>query len=203
VNIKRNFEMSNLILIAGMSGVGKTTLIEKIKQGEYPVLSDQLGMCDTSSWSDHQAYQAVNMDLSNVGNLIVHYDIHARFSERTRMFDYCEELFCNFECINVVTLIASQEVLVERQKGRLYRKIALYFKYLFKSSDEELYKKVTVSEIFRILKKVRAYKKGISHQRDDRWLTYISQLSVDNHYVINCSEPYATETYMADKLSSH
>jgi len=195
--------MSGLIFIAGMSGVGKTTLIEKIKRGEYPLLADQLGITDLSSWPDCMAFQAVNMDLSKIGNLIVHYDIHARYSERTGEFDYCQELFLNFEHINIVTLRASQEVLVERQKGRLHKKIGLYFKRRFKVSGEALYKKVTILEIFRVRKKIRAYKQGISHQLDDRWLTYISQLSVDNHYVINCSEPYATETYMADKLSSH
>lgn len=133
------------------------------------------------------------MDLSKVDELIVHYDTYKRYSEETGEFPYCHELFSKFERVNIITLRASEKALVGRQKARLYKKLRLYFKGLFKS-DEASSSKITLPQVLWLWKKLKRYKQGISHRLDNKWLTHLKQHSVENNWVIDSSAPYADMT---------
>jgi len=73
--------MSKLVIIGGISFSGKSFLIKKILQGEYPLLCKQLGILDLASWDFVLASDFKNLDLSKIDQLVVHFDLYAQRSE--------------------------------------------------------------------------------------------------------------------------
>jgi hypothetical protein len=59
-----------------------------------------------------------------ISRLIVHYDLHSFYSEGNN-FDYIHELISNSDSVTVLTLCASRRILIQRNRKRMVKILAL------------------------------------------------------------------------------
>jgi len=109
-------KINKLLLIAGPTSVGKTTLIRRILKGEEMELIRRLGLDDISNWRAVDADQLDGLDEKYIENLILHYDILRPWGRGPQVYEKDEALDlldCSSHVI-ILTLWASPEVLVDR-----------------------------------------------------------------------------------------
>lgn len=139
---KNVIQTDQLLVFAGLSCAGKTTLIEQIQKGNLEPLSEQLGIIEPDMWTIINAVDLSKMDQDFMTRLILHYDIYSQYSGNER-FNYLTELIDKSKKVLFVTLYASPEALKQRIKARLINSFnylldkpqkyeAGYFKGLFK-----------------------------------------------------------------------
>ncbi|NQV03403.1 MAG: hypothetical protein HQ542_12205 [Bacteroidia bacterium] len=72
------WKTTELIIIAGPSCVGKSTLINRIQQGEVPNLCDQLGIDDPSMWVYIDAISLPKLCYP-IQRMVLHYDTYHQY----------------------------------------------------------------------------------------------------------------------------
>ena len=108
--------MKRLILIAGPSCAGKTTFIASLLDGN-PELKQVLCVTNPSEWVSLEARQLDKVDILEINNLILHYDVIEQYTESS--YRHISELFANYEDIIIITLFASPFFLLLRNTNRL------------------------------------------------------------------------------------
>ncbi|QEF99650.1 bifunctional 3-demethylubiquinone-9 3-methyltransferase/ 2-octaprenyl-6-hydroxy phenol methylase [Stieleria maiorica] len=91
IGYKRRIE--NLIVIAGPTSAGKTTLKNKLASGQANELCKELGIGDISCWQQMEFYDLINHPRAELPNVIMHYDFHARLKwnlEHEQMFEFVD-----------------------------------------------------------------------------------------------------------------
>lgn len=170
----------SLIIIAGVSGVGKSTLIRRLCQGELPSLCAQLGMdspCLYSCWAGRQLLKQPEILDAQV---ILHYDFLHIASLQTDI-KYLPDVVHNRTSITVLTLCASADELQHRIQLRFYRALQ---QFSFRPD------KFRGKRIIRLYKTRNLYKdthRSLSLYRT--WSEGLRQgVSVDNHLILDCSD---------------
>jgi hypothetical protein len=130
------FNSEQLIIFAGPTCSGKTALIELIKKGELCSFAEQLGITDPQKWSYIKAFDLYKAPQCFVGQLVLHYDFHAHYSNDNKTFNNLSELAGKSDNVFLVTLCALPDVLLKRNSLR----IADIFKNLLHKPQE--YKKI-------------------------------------------------------------
>jgi hypothetical protein len=113
-------QKSQLVIIGGPSCSGKSLLIDKIKQGDRSCLCEQLGIDDPSLWNYVFAAKLPHVLKLNVKRLVVHYDLHSRYSQENGFY-YFNELINNYESIIVLTLCIPPKTLIQRNRRRMIK----------------------------------------------------------------------------------
>ncbi len=182
--------VNQLIIIGGPSRAGKSFLIENMKQGDCPYLCDQLGIIDPSSWNYLMADSLNKEQRPMIEKLVVHYDFYAQYSKKEG-FNYLSELITNSNSVVVLTLFVPPEILIQRNKSKLWEALKLPF-YL------SAYKR---KHLFKLWKKQRAYQKGLSVFLYERWSDFFSRNSVAAHWILdfNESDNWIAQPYIIDK----
>ena len=150
-------QINHLVIVGGPSAVGKTTLLRKIRQGDYPCLREQLDIANPSSW----LYTAANQltykdDVPNLGNqpfinlpssclyikkrkllevrqpsidrIIIHYNFMKRHPPKNGP-QFLPDLISRSCRVSTLTLCTSSSVLFQRITSRL---IKLSASFLFR-----------------------------------------------------------------------
>jgi len=105
-----------MLVIAGPTSVGKSTFIEKLRDGEFPELEKELGFHDLKNWESQTGGSLMNLKQAKVDSMIFHYDflrVHFR-SERTPDRDPVMDVLGVADEITFITLTAPREVLLKR-----------------------------------------------------------------------------------------
>ena len=63
-----------LVLVAGPTASGKTTIITRLLSGQAPSLADALGIDDVKSWRGCDLHGIMRDSSIDLGNIVVHYD---------------------------------------------------------------------------------------------------------------------------------
>ena len=114
--------IKRLIVIAGPTSAGKSTLIEDLERGQASQVAERLDMGDSSTWQymDPQDFRKVE-DLE-MDRVVLHLDFLSRLKwdiEDYRRMPYME-LFGGAERINVLTLgVEPDQLLRQFQKGEI------------------------------------------------------------------------------------
>ncbi len=116
---------NQLILIAGPSCVGKSTLIDRIQDGKVPLLCDQLGLDTALSYTFISASKLPNLSQSIIKRLVVHYDFYRQHTPDG--FNYLSELVKKYDTITILTLWTSSEILLLRERSRVIQAVSLFF----------------------------------------------------------------------------
>ncbi len=171
--------VKSLIIIAGVSGVGKSTLIERIKQGELPDLSVQLGILSPSLYSCWQGEQLNGQAKTLDAQAILHYD-----------FLYIASIQSDINClpdavntqtdITVLTLCASVDELQRRIYLRFCRALRQF------SFRPDTYRG---KRLIRLYKTMNIYKN--THRTLSLYHSWsegvLQEMRVDTHLILDCS----------------
>jgi hypothetical protein len=109
--------MKRLIVVAGLSCSGKSTLIAALQRGELPALQRTLEIGDPLDWAYVQACDLPTLQGMYARQMVLHYDIQAQRS--INGYRYIAGLLRNANQAVFVTLYAQPEVLVVRNWSRL------------------------------------------------------------------------------------
>jgi hypothetical protein len=108
-----------LIVIAGPPCAGKTTLVSRVREGEYPSLCQQLRVDDPLLWTHVNAVQLPEISQSTIEQMVLHWDICTQRSPKG--YDCLSELMSKSDDIVLLTLWTSPEILRRRNRSRLIR----------------------------------------------------------------------------------
>ena len=172
-----------LVIVAGPSAVGKSTLFDNLLQGNLIQLQEQLGIEKTSSFISLDAQFLPKVTESFIDRLILHYDILYRYST-TGDFSYISDLISNSKNVAVLTLCARYKTLSKRFNRRVIRASALFLVKPGKQRAKKMFTKwnrrltyFTLSNLFH------SYGKWSELMRDQ---------SVETHLLLDPAGPDVT-----------
>lgn len=108
-----NSPTRQLLLIAGPSRVGKSTLIKRIGKGELAAQFRGLGLDKISGWETMSAGQLFMNPAYRPTCLIVHFDLYAQLHKRTR-YGRLKGLLSQYDEVYALTLCAQYRILKAR-----------------------------------------------------------------------------------------
>jgi len=111
-------DTNQLIIVAGPSASGKTTLINEIRQGNHSKLHNHISELGTEKFRFINAIRLSKVTRSFIPRLCVHYDF-LRQHNMKRGFLVLPDLIPRSKSVKIVTLCAPAHVLSERISSRL------------------------------------------------------------------------------------
>jgi hypothetical protein len=113
--------IDHLLIVGGTTASGKSTLIDKLTQGEFHGIAEGIGMDPRDNWIYSDAVRIRNILSQRVGNVIYHYDLLRAFESDT--YTYSREQGMDvLDCAGkrtVVTIWCDPEVMCRRQQPKL------------------------------------------------------------------------------------
>ena len=168
--------IDRLVLIGGPSCVGKSFLINKIKQDDCPDLCKQIGIEDPSLWSYLGAGNLACMPRS-MNSLIVHYDI-CRFSSKENI-PPLQKLLRRSDHITALTLCIPSRILTRRVTLRLCKR----FISLWLPSSPYL---LQLRRLIYLYRKRKAFKLGtLAPDLYETWFDVLEDFSVESHWLLD------------------
>ena len=197
-------QTNQLIILAGPSGVGKSYLINKIKQGECSRLCKQLGMLNPSSWRYVGVPGLKKIHQPIIERLVLHYNLYDGFkhlhfcSSHVTLF-LPNELINNADTIIIVTLLVPRSILVKRLNSRLLKK---FFQLIGVRETKNYNSGQLLAKILDLLKKRKAVKCREIDLLYEKWFSYLNRFNITNHLLLDSSQPYDMRAYpyKKDKL---
>lgn len=110
-------QTKNLVVIAGPSAVGKSTLLEKIQQNKLPYLSRQVGVEDPDSYLYLSPRTLVLLPQNYIENVVFHYDMLLHYGSRG-CFPYLPGLISGSSNAIVLTLCIPNQLLINHISSR-------------------------------------------------------------------------------------
>ncbi len=120
-------QVNKLLVIAGPSCVGKSTLIERLQEGKLPTISRQLKIGDPSlwtfaEWDFAETHGTAHTPTLEISQLVLHYNflrvLRRDARRRTHEEDPALHILTTSRDITFVTLWSSPDVLALRVKSR-------------------------------------------------------------------------------------
>lgn len=174
------FHSKQLVIIAGVSAVGKTTLIKNIRLSECALLRKQLGIVTTSSWTFINANEILNLDQLDLKHTVVHYDICGRHAQNGN-HEHIGKIIERSEHTLVLTLVASHKVMSTRMALRI----------------QSTLRKFTLLKLKIVLRQLNKWLKYRTYfplyARYGKWFHYLSQWEIAEHLVLDTSMPATKE----------
>jgi len=171
--------MKRLILIAGPSCAGKTTFISSIL-ARNPELKELLCIIDPAEWTSLEARQLHTVDIREINNLVLHYDILEQHTASD--YRHIPELLDGYEDIIVITLVTSASCLLLRNTIRLLNCI---FDRLFRQTGKI---RSGNRKLSRLWQKENTYlNNGSVNAVYENWLSYIDNFMMNKHLLFETS----------------
>jgi len=172
--------MGKLILVAGLPGAGKTTIISKIRNGSMSSLQEILGNYENSEWTYMIATQLDNCSIDNIRYLVLHYDL---FAQRLPSgYRYLPELTQRFGQVIIVTLIASSCLLSLRNGSRLIKHL---IKFIVNNNKNRSGLKIELAQCWQ-KQKIYMNNSSVAELYAD-WFRYSGQFLNFDHWLLDSS----------------
>jgi len=176
--------VNQLIIIGGPSCAGKSTLIDKIRDGTFPDLSENIGITFPSSWSYAKANDFMELHEQVIERLVIHFDFYRQYQQKNE-FNYLPELVNNSNSVIILTLDVSPEILIKRVESRIYGTLKSLL-------GLGMNKRISCLHFWRrtklLLKKRKAYKEGHSMFLYEKWFLFYSQNKVKAHWILDSND---------------
>lgn len=174
-------EKCNILIVAGASGTGKTTLVDTLVRGTDQTFFNGY---DFTGWKPILAKNIQNEIEGEHPNLIIHYDISTQAQRNHENLDRISTRLAGALCI---TLVADHRVLSDRLKVRRDRCIDEKIYWSFHRSVPD-----SGSRQRRLQKRLRRIRKNITMYRGQQqlrglyanWFRKIHQHPVLNHCIV-------------------
>ena len=105
--------VDDLIVIAGPTSSGKSTLIDRLKAGEEPALAKHLGLADVANVPAYNAFDLIAPREPNLKKLLFHYDLLRPFGRSAHVHgrDEALDILRSGKRVRVLTIYVSPEKL--------------------------------------------------------------------------------------------
>lgn len=191
-------KLEHLIIIAGPSCVGKTTLIDRLLKNELPEIAEKLNMSLNDSWyyADDWCFDRSNaLDLQS--HLLIHYDFFRHFNLVDLDFTVDNALtpIKRAKRIDIITLYESKERLLNNCENR--RKLLQNKLLTFKVFD-------TIKRLLFLKRKVLFYQEPTALQNVYyRWFEFLANVASSQYWkyesnileAIDISDPSLIEEF--------
>ena len=180
------YSINKLIIVAGLSRSGKTTLINQLNNNELNTLCEKL---DLEPISSYQFCYAVKLKLlnQNIDKLIVHYDVLARYSNENG-FDNLHNLMTNSNDIKIITVCATEDILIKRSDLSVYKLLDELFKVKNNTPYDQhlplinkLKNRITIHTIYKKPENIP--------QLYENWFNTLKQYHAYEHWLIDSQKP--------------
>jgi Predicted GTPases len=74
ISIAYKRRIGKLVVVAGPTAAGKSTLIEKLRRNEVPEIAQKVGIDDGAAWTTTEAHKLISLTEPFVDKLLFHYD---------------------------------------------------------------------------------------------------------------------------------
>ena len=179
------FQTNRLVIIAGPIAVGKSTLLERLRQGDVPHLCGQLGIDLPSSYLYLDAVELLQVRQSSVDRLVLHYDFLSQYSPRGG-FAHLSDLIGRACSVIVLTLCTSSEVLFQRTTSRLTKTFASFLCGFGTHRAKKLLGQWRTRETYRSASNLFALY--------EEWSEFIEECSVAKHLILDQASSSVTMT---------
>ncbi len=179
-------QCDQLLIIAGPTCAGKSTLIERLREGNLPSISETLHIEHPSRWKTITAINMESYSAPDIDRLILHYDIVYRLrSIRHYGEDSALSVIASPNLIKIVTLWATAEILISRLKAR---RIQVIRESLISMRPFRIYGALhrwrIISSLLFKLNNNPDYLESVYNN----WFDYCEEIKAESHLLINCSE---------------
>lgn len=176
-------DRKRVVIIAGPSCVGKTTLIQKLREGKLSDLQNQLNLHDLESWDFLDAWQVADFIGLGHRNLMLHYDILRLLDHNIQGYQMDTALhFLRYaDQIEILTLWEFSAILLDRCRSRQrknYRNLKKCLFRLFFDRHHRLKQKICLYQNPEVL--LEWY---------DKWFDFCMSIPAYNHYVAHSQYP--------------
>lgn len=176
---------NKLIILGGPSCAGKSTLVRKIQKGRCPVLCEQLGVRDPSSWRYYSAKDLKRSGESFDGCMLVHYDTYGLFWEKNQTFYHLDAFLKKANSVTVLTLGVRPKNLVKRNNERIVSFLSSLLK-------RETYRGASFKQLWdrknRLFKKRSRYQNSYSLFLYEKWFDFFNQQLIECHWVLDAND---------------
>jgi hypothetical protein len=76
--------IGRLIVIAGPTSSGKSTLIAALREGKAPAIAERLGITGQSDWESLNAHEIASDTRAELSTIVMHYDFLARLQRKVQ-----------------------------------------------------------------------------------------------------------------------
>ena len=179
-------KINNLLVIAGPNGIGKSTLIRRLKEGGLSTVAQKLQLGDIDSWKVlDPGRELLALKDSPINKVILHYNFirNYPFSE-----DKVLQRIRPSEKIIWVTCWAPPDILIKRISHRR--------KWITRSLPRSLLNPVKlfkgpkrIKRLINIGRKRRIYNNQLlMNERYRRWFEYCNSQQHDSHWIIDIND---------------
>jgi hypothetical protein len=168
---------NELIIIGGVSAVGKTTLQNNIRDGKRPNLCKQLNIIDPPSYTYLDGAKLPKISTPQVDKLILHYDFIHNYCPKEK-FKFLPHLLRQADTIQVLTVATSVKFLIERMSSRVRTEC-----------NRSIFR--TFGTTARKLRKRRSFYEGQHNVNSlyEEWSEFIDQWPIRDHFLMDTIEP--------------
>jgi replicative DNA helicase len=176
------FKSNQLIIIGGVSSVGKSTLLKKILEGEHSDLSDQLGI--DHNFPPYIFSMKEKAAQTHINNVIIDFDTTSHNLSLHGCWPNLAELIQQASHVTVVTLCASSTELHSRMSLRIKK---ARHKFLLKPRI------MSIMRFFRQRRKLCMYKDNYKLINIyEQWSTFIEEHAPATHWLIDSTKTIST-----------
>jgi SAM-dependent methyltransferase len=194
IAVARRRQIGRLIVVAGPSSAGKSTLIQRLLAGELPELAGALGMKDNAAWKTVTSGSLAHLNTPRTGNLLFHYDFIRALSKSSKTYER-DEAFDILECaeeVTFLTLWTPPEVL--RQQLEQSEILPHMKKGVFRGNQRHLRLRAQYEDRQAV---IRFYRDWIEFCRTKPGRHLVVQLARD----VKCYQPEEWEREVAAKVA--
>jgi 2-polyprenyl-3-methyl-5-hydroxy-6-metoxy-1,4-benzoquinol methylase len=116
ISIAHKRKIDNLVVVAGPTAVGKSTLVAQLKRNELPDIARRVGIEDGTAWLTIEANKLYALTQPYVENLLFHYDFLRSYLRTAKMpgRDEVLDVLDTAEHLTFLTLWCPPEILQQR-----------------------------------------------------------------------------------------
>ncbi len=179
--------VNQLLMIAGPSGVGKTTLIERLQEGNLPSLCEKLELGDTALWKYVTIKELLTITDSMVDQMLLEYNLN-RVWKSYAAYGYIDErhlqILDTSKEIILITLWASPETLRHRIITRTVK--GLFWTFGLNSIHLKLH---ILRSFHKTRKRYRLYKNPhYVYSLYSEWFTFCKRRKLKAHWIIDTTK---------------
>ena len=178
---------NKLLIVAGLSCAGKSTLINRILRGECQKLCNQLELGDPLNWQLIHGIKNIGSNKEQfIDCLMLHIPLNS--ISKNIKFEIIQELILGSEQVTVLTLCPPSDVVFLRMVERI-------------KNDLQIQKLMKGRNLLRLGKKLIKKFKRLWHywNKDnmlvgyEKWFSFLEEVGIERSWLINCTSPNVDE----------